>query len=563
MKDSTETDAISGSLNLLSTLLDSELPSVRNFKGKWSLARVKLTQLQTHLTDFSAEFPNASTSNPLSLHLLHSISQTLNDAVSLSKTCQPETLPNGKLKTQSDLDSLLATLDRHVSDCDILFRSGLLLENSVSVSVSKREAIRSESRSLITRLQIGSPESKASAMDSLLGLLQEDDKNVTIAVAQGVVPVLVRLLDSSPSETKEKTVAAISKISTVESAKSVLLAEGLLLLNHLLRVLDSGSGFAIEKACIALRALSLTKENARAIGSRGGISSLLEICQAGTPGAQASAAAVLRNLAAFEEIRVNFVEENAVVVLIALASSGTAVARENAVGCLSNLTNSGSSEEADGLLNLRVMVVKEGGVECLKNYWDSGNQIQSLEVAVEMLRHLAESDPIGEVLVGEGFVQRLVGVLNCEVLAVRIAAARAVYALGLNSGRARKEMGELGCVLGLIKMLDGKGVEEKEASAMALSVLLMHPANRRIFRKDERGVVSAVHLLNPSLQGLDKKYPVSLLALLVHSKSCRKQMVAAGACVHTQKLVEMDVPGSKKLLESLGRGKIWGVFARP
>ena len=349
----------------------------------------------------------------------------------------------------------------------------------------------------------------------------------------------------------------------MESAKSVLLAEGLLLLNHLLRVLDSGSGFAIEKACIALRALSLTKENARAIGSRGGISSLLEICQAGTPGAQASAAAVLRNLAAFEEIRVNFVEENAVVVLIALASSGTAVARENAVGCLSNLTNSGSSEEADGLLNLRVMVVKEGGVECLKNYWDSGNQIQSLEVAVEMLRHLAESDPIGEVLVGEGFVQRLVGVLNCEVLAVRIAAARAVYALGLNSGRASKEMGELGCVLGLIKMLDGKGVEEKEASAMALSVLLMHPANRRIFRKDERGVVSAVHLLNPSLQGLDKKYPVSLLALLVHSKSCRKQMVAAGACVHTQKLVEMDVPGSKKLLESLGRGKIWGVFARP
>ncbi|RZC17425.1 U-box domain-containing protein 11 isoform A [Glycine soja] len=561
MKDSTETDAISDSLELLSTFLDSELPSVRNFKGKWSLARVKLTQLQTHLTDFSAEFPNASTTNPLSLHLLHSIFKTLNDAVSLSRSCQPQTLPNGKLKTQSDLDSLLATLDRHVSDCDILFRSGLLLENdavSVSVSVSsKREAIRSESRNLITRLQIGSPESKASAMDSLLGLLQEDDKNVTIAVAQGVVPVLVRLLDSPPSDTKEKTVAAISKVSTVESAKSVLLAEGLLLLNHLLRVLDSGSGFAIEKACIALRALSLTKENARAIGSRGGISSLLEICQAGTPGAQASAAAVLRNLAAFEEIRDNFVEENAVVVLIALASSGTAVARENAVGCLSNLINSdSSSEETEGLSNLRITVVKEGGVECLKNYWDSGTQIQSLEVAVVMLRHLAESGPIGEVLVGEGFVQRLVGVLNREVLAVRIAAARAVYALGLNSGRARKEMGELGCVLGLIKMLDGKGVEEKEASAMALSVLLMHPANRRVFRKDERGVVSAVHLLNPSLQGLDKKYPVSLLALLVHSKSCRKQMVAAGACVYTQKLVEMDVPGSKKFLESLGRGLI-------
>ncbi|ESW09876.1 hypothetical protein PHAVU_009G163700 [Phaseolus vulgaris] len=559
MKDSAETDPIAESLNLLSTLLDSELPSVTNFKGKWSLAGVKLTHLQTHLTDFSAEFPNASTTNPLSLHLLHSISHTLHEAVLLARTCQPQHLPNGKLKTQSDLDSLLATLDRHVTDCDILFRSGLLLESAAVSSSSKREAIRSASRNLITRLQIGSPESKTSAMDTLLGLLHEDDKNVTIAVAQGVVPVLVRLLDS-PSDMKEKTVAAIAKVSTVESAKTVLLAEGLLLLNHLLRVLDSGSGFAIEKSCIALQALSLTKDNARAIGSRGGISSLLEICQAGTPGAQASAAAVLRNLAAFAEIRDNFAEENAVVVLVALASSGTASARENAIGCLSNLI---SEADSDGFSNLRVMVVKEGGVECLKNYWDSGTPIPSLEVAVKMLRHLAESAAIGEVLIGEGFGQRLVGVLNCEVLAVRIAAARAVDAIGLNSGRARKEMGELGCVSGLIKMLDGKGAEEKEVSAMALSVLLMHPANRKVFRKDERGVVSGVHLLNPSLQGLDKKYPVSLLASLVHSKSCRKQMVAAGACVYTQKLVEMDVPGSKKLLESLGRGKIWGVFSRP
>ncbi|XP_020232901.1 uncharacterized protein LOC109813176 [Cajanus cajan] len=222
------------------------------------------------------------------------------------------------------------------------------------------------------------------------------------------------------------------------------------------------------------------------------------------------------------------------------------------------------SEDSEGLSNLRVSVVKEGGVECLKNYWDSGVPLASLEVAVDMVRHLAAcSGAIGEVLVTEGFVQRVVAVLSCEVLAVRVSAARAVHALGMNSNKARKEMGELGCVSGLIKMLDGKGVEEKEGSAMALSVLLMHPANRKVFRKDERGVVSAVHLLNPSLQGLDKKYPVSLLASLVHSKSCRKQMVAAGASVYTQKLVEMDVPGAKKLAESLGRGKIWGVFARP
>ena len=110
--------------------------------------------------------------------------------------------------------------------------------------------MRAEARNLITQLPIGSFESKNSTMDSLLGLLSEDDKNVIISVAQGVVPVFVRLLDSSSSmEMKEKTVAAISKVSMVDSGKNVLAAEGLLLLNHLFRVLESGSGFAREKAC--------------------------------------------------------------------------------------------------------------------------------------------------------------------------------------------------------------------------------------------------------------------------------------------------------------------------
>uniref|UniRef100_A0A2N9I0J5 Uncharacterized protein n=1 Tax=Fagus sylvatica TaxID=28930 RepID=A0A2N9I0J5_FAGSY len=58
---------------------------------------------------------------------------------------------------------------------------------------------------------------------------------------------------------KEKVVAGILRISMV----------------------DSGSGFSKEKACLTLPALSFTKENAWMIGSRGGISSLLEICQAG------------------------------------------------------------------------------------------------------------------------------------------------------------------------------------------------------------------------------------------------------------------------------------------
>ncbi|GKV36346.1 hypothetical protein SLEP1_g44487 [Rubroshorea leprosula] len=545
-----ENDPIAVSKHLLASLSD-QIPNIHSFKGKWSLIKSKLSGLGTQLTDFS-DFP-ASSSNPLSVELLYSISCGLNDALSLAEKCQGPNLAEGKLKTQSDIDALLAKLDQHINDSEILIRSGVL-QDDVASSSSKKEAVRVEARNLITRLQIGAADSKNSAMDSLLGLLQEDDKNVTIAVAQGVVPVLVRLLDSSSFEMKEKAVAAISRVSLVDSSKHVLIADGLLLLNHLPRVLESGSGFAKEKACIALQALSLSKENARAIGSRGGISSLLEICQAGTPGSQAFAAGVLRNLAACSEIRENFIEENAVFVLIGLASSGTALAQENAIGCLANLASDDQS--------LKLLIAKEGGIECLNNFWDSSPTEKSLEVAVELLRHLASCPPIAEVLVSDGFIARVVAVLNCGVLGVRIAAARAVYELGFSS-KTRREMGECGCVVALIKMLDGKAVEVKEAAAKALSTLMLCQGNRKIFRKDERGIMSVVQLLDPLVQNLDMKYPVLILAELAHSKKCRKQMVAAGACVHLEKLVEMDVEGAKKLSESLGRGKKWGVFARP
>ncbi|KAK6924617.1 Armadillo [Dillenia turbinata] len=545
--------------NELSSLLQS-ISQVQTFKGKWSLIKSKLHTLQSQLLDLS-DFPNFS-SNPLSLDLLRSISATLTDAVSLSSKCQTPNLSDGKLQTQSEIDFVLAKLDQILKDGEVLIKSGVLQDSaffggpnssSISVVASKREAVRVESRNLITRLQVGTPESKHVAMDSLLGLICEDDKNVLIAVAQGVVPVLVKLLDSSSLEMKEKTVSAIARVSMVDSTKNVLIAEGLFLLNHLLRMLDSGSGFAKEKACLALRTLSFSRENARAIVSRGGISSLLDICQAGTPGSQAVAAGVLRNLAAFEETRDNFIEESAVSILLGLAASGTVTAQENAIGCLGNLV---SGDE-----NLKILVIREGGVECLMNFWDGEPPIRSLEVAVDLLKNLATSPQVGEVLVSKGFISRVAGVLNCGVLGVRIAAAKAVFELGFST-KTRKEIGECGCVSNLIKMLDGKASEEKEAAAKALSSLMLYVGNRRIFQKEERGIVSAVQLLDPLVQNSDKKYPIAILASIVHSKRCRKQMVAAGACGYLQKLVEMGVEGAKKLLESLSRGKLWGVFAR-
>lgn len=549
-------DLLHLSINCLTSLLDQHLPLVRNFKGRWSLIRTKLAALQTHLTDLSDSSSHSLSSNSLSATVLTSVAGTLADGIALAGKCaDPNVLADGKLRTQSDIDSFSARLDQHIKDCEILIRSGVLQDGVVSSALAApREAARAEARNLLTRLQIGTAESKNSAMDALLGLLNEDDKNVLIAVAQGVVPVLVRLLDTTSPEMREKTVAAIARVSSVDSSKHVLVAEGLMLLNHLIRAIESGTVFAKEKACVALQALSYSKENARAIGSRGGISSLLEICHGGTPNSQAMAAGVLRNLAQFEEIKENFIEENAIPVLIALSASGTALARENSIGCLSNLVFNDDT--------LKVMVAREGVVEILQSYWDSTPIGRGLEPAVELLRNLASYHPIGEVLISEGFAFRLLPLLDCGVLAVRIAAAGAVYELGFSS-KAKREMGECGCVSALVRMLDGKAVEEKESAAKALSILLVCTSNRKIFRKEEKGIVGTVQLLDPLIKNLDKKWPVAILASLVHSKKCRKQMVAAGACLHLPKLVESDVEGAKKLLDSLGRGKLWGVFGRP
>ncbi|KAE8710625.1 Long chain base2 isoform 1 [Hibiscus syriacus] len=411
MKVLEDDDPISISKRLLVSLSD-QIQNINNFKGKWALIKSKLSSLQDH---------------------------SLNSPISLLK-CKHAGLTEGKLKTQSDLDAVLAKLNRHISDCEILIRSGVLQDGAVSTSSSKKEAVRVESRNLITR------GSRARAITGLELFRNEG-----------------------------KTVAAISRVSTVESSKHVLVAEGLLL-NHSFESLNP-EAVSQRKSMHHFTSFNVFERERYSDWFQRWISSLLEICQAGTPGSQAFAAG-FEELDFFRQIKENIIEENAVFVLIGLVSSGTALAQENSIGCLCNLVSGDS--------NLKLLIVKEGGIECLKNFMDSSPNPKGLEWGFR----------------------------------VRIAAAKAAIELRFSS-KARKKLGECGCIAPLIKMLDGKAVEEKEAGAMALSRLVLYAGNKK------------------------------------------KQMVAAGACVYLQKLVEMNVEGAKKLLESLGRGKMWGVFARP
>ncbi|WOL02557.1 hypothetical protein Cni_G11276 [Canna indica] len=555
-----EGDEVRRCRSLLDSLSDAAA-GAQCFRGRWSAVAAAVSRLSVALDDL-ASLP----SNPLAADLLRSLAQTLSPTLALALLCRSPDPPAARLRTQSDIAAASAALYQLAADADLLLRSGALVDlpspppESAGGS-NRKEPVRAEARCLVTRLQIGSSSSRIAALGSLLDLLREDDKNVVVAAGQGVVQALVRLLDSvagaaSCHEAREKAAAAIATISTVQSCRHLLVAEGPPLLHHLSRVLESEGGAAKEKACAALQTLTLNRDNAVVIGSRGGIAALLEICRAGTPSAQAAAAAVLKNLATVQDLRQNFLEENGVPVLISVLASGTPLAQENAVGCLCNLS---AGEESQ---SIKLSIFKEGALECLKNYWEAGDrgEYQNLEPGIGLLRNLSSFRYIAEIIATAGFLPRIITALESNKPGTRTEAARAIAELGLVVGRTRKEFED--AVPRLVLMLEAKAAEEKEAAARALASLMSVPGYQRLLRREEKGIVNVVQLLDPLVHSLDKKYAIAVLVTISQSRKCRKQIVAAGACGYLQRLAALEVDGAKKLLENLGRGKILGVFPR-
>ncbi|XP_074564585.1 uncharacterized protein LOC141821113 [Curcuma longa] len=543
-------------LRRLLASLSAAAADAQSFRGRWSSVSVTAARLSAALDDL-----DRLKSFPLVDELLCSLLQAASSALDLAVLCRTPDPPAARLRTQSDIAAASTALEQLAADADILRRSDALFGPPEEGS-RQREPVREEARSLVTRLQIGSPESRIAALDSLLDLLRDDDKNVVVTAAQGAVPALVRLLESvsvaaSCHEAREKAAAAIARISAVPSCHHLLTTEGLPLLHHLARVLESDGGVAKEKACIALQTLTQTRDNALIIGSRGGIAALLEICRGATPSSAqaAAAAAVLKNLAAAQELRPKFAEENGVPVLVGVLASGTPLAQENALSCLCSLS---SSEESQ---SIKVSIFKEGALECLKNYWEAveAGEHQNLELGIRLLRNLACFRYIAEAIAAAGFLLRITNALENSRPGARAEAAMAVAELSSVIGKSRKEFE--GAVTPLVRMLEAKAVEEKEVAARVVASLMSFPVYQRLLRKEEKGIVNIVQLLDHSVL-VDKKFPISILVSISNSRKCRKQMVAAGACGYLQKLAIMEVDRAKKLLEDLGRGKILGVFPR-
>ncbi|KAL8495356.1 hypothetical protein ACS0TY_019496 [Phlomoides rotata] len=523
---------------------------VKGFPSRWKMILSKLEQVPSRLSDLSSH--PCFSKNALCKEQLQAVSKTLNEAIELAVLCLKEKY-EGKLRMQSDLDALAGKLDLNLRDCGLLIKTGVLGEVSfpssvASTSADPEAAIHGNLRELLARLQIGHLEAKHKALDSLVEVMKEDEKNMLTVIGRSNIAALVQLLTATSPRIREKTVTVICSLAESGSCENWLVSEGVL--PPLIRLVESGSTVGKEKATIALQRLSMLLETARSIVGHGGVRPLVDICRGGDSVSQAAAACTLKNISAVPEARQALAEEGIVKVMINLLDCGILLgSKEYAAECLQNLTSSND--------DLKRSAISEGGVRSLLAYLDGPLPQESAVGAVRNLVGLVSMDD----LISVGLLPRLVHVLKSGSLGAQQAAASAICRI-CTSTEMKKLVGESGCIPLLIKMLEAKANSARELSAQAIASLMTLSHNCREVKKDDKSVPNLVALLDPSPHNTAKKYAVFCLASISSSKKCKKLMISYGAIGYLKKLTEMEIPGAKKLLERLERGKLKSLFSR-
>ncbi|KAA8520576.1 hypothetical protein F0562_014832 [Nyssa sinensis] len=487
---------------------------VKGFPGRWKMIISKLEQIPSRLSDLSSH--PCFSKNALCKEQLQIVSKTLNEAIELAELCVKETYW-GKLRMQSDLDALSGKLDLNLRDCGLLIKTRVLGEVTfpsavTSSSAEPEAAAHGNIRELLARLQIGHLTAKHRALDNIVEVMKEDEKNVLAALGRSNIAALVQLLTATSPQIREKTVTVICSLAESGSCENWLVSEGVL--PPLIRLVESGNTESKEKATISLQRLSMLAETARSIVGHGGVRPLIEICSTGDSVSQAAAACTLKNISAVPEVRQTLAEEGIVKVMINLLDCGILLgSKEYAAECLQNLTSNND--------NLRRSVVSEGGIRSLLTYLDGPLPQESACWGIEELG-----------------AQQAAASTICRVC---------------SSTEMKKLVGEAGCIPLLVKMLEAKTNSAREVAVQAISSLVILSQNCRGVKRDDKSVPNLVQLLDPSPQNTAKKYAVSCLASLSSSKKCKRLMISYGAIGYLKKLSEMDIPGAKKLLKRLSR----------
>ncbi|CAL0304674.1 unnamed protein product [Lupinus luteus] len=517
---------------------------VKGFPCKWKMIISKLEQIPLHLSDLSSH--PCFSKNALCMEQLQAVSKTLGEAIGLAELCMREK-NEGKLRMQSDLDALIGKLELNLRDCGLLIKTGVLGEATLPLAVScpvvESDVVsHSNIRELLARLQIGHMESKHKALDSVIDVMKEDEKNVLTVLGRRNISALIQLLTATSPRIREKTVTVISSLVESGSCENWLVSEGVL--PPLIRLVESGSAVGKEKATISLQRLSMSEETAREIVGHGGVCPLIDLCRTGDSVSQAAAACTLKNISAVPDLRQALNEEGVARIMINLLNCGIlSASKEYAAECLQNLTASNE--------NLRRAIISEGGLISLLAYLDGPLPQES---AVGALRNLVGSVS-EDTLVSLAVLPRLVHVLKSGSLGAKQAAASAICRI-CSSNMIKKMIGEAGCIPLLIKMLESKSNSAREVAAQAIASLMILSPNRREVKKDDKSVPNLVQLLDSSPHNTAKKYAISCLGLLCSSKKCKKLMISYGAIGYLKKLTDMNIPGAKKLQDRLERGKL-------
>ncbi|KAA0061651.1 hypothetical protein IC582_010032 [Cucumis melo] len=544
-------------IQIVSLLLLSSL-NVRSFVGRWQVLHSKLAILHSALIEILDS--SHWSENPLVHTILPSLLSTLQRLKSLSDQCSDPAFSGGKLHMQSDLDMASASLSSQLNDLDLLLRSGVLYQSnalvlSQPVPGSNKDDTEFFIRDLFTRLQIGGMEFKKKALESLVQLLNQDEKSAGLVAKEGNVGYLVHLLDfNAQPSVRELAASAISVLSTAsdESRKRVFEEGGL---GPLLRILETGSMHLKEKAAAAVEAITIDSENAWAVSAYGGISVLIDACRSGTPSLQASAVGAIRNVTAVEDIKASLVEEGVIPVLLQLLVSSTTASQEKAAMSTAVLASSGEY--------FRSLIIQERGLQRLLHLIHDSASPDTIESALRALSSLAVSDSVARILSSSTlFVMKLGELVKHGNLVLQQIAASLVSNLSISDGNKRAIGSCMGSLVKLMEMPKPAGVQE--VAVRALASLLTVRSNRKELMKDEKSVMRLMQMLDPKNEVVGKSFPIAIVTAVLAggSKGCRKRLLEAGAYQHLQNLADMNVAGAKKALQRLNGNRLRSIFNR-
>uniref|UniRef100_A0A5B6YL68 DUF7032 domain-containing protein n=1 Tax=Davidia involucrata TaxID=16924 RepID=A0A5B6YL68_DAVIN len=544
-------------IQLLSHLLPSSL-SVKSFTGRWQVLRTKLASLKSSISEISGS-PHWS-DNPLLPTLLPNLLSTLQRIQSLCEQCTDPSYSVGKLLMQSDLDMATGWLSKQIQDIDLLLRSGVLRQSNAIVlsqpgPASSKEDLGFFIRDLFTRLQIGGVEFKKKAMESLLQLLEDDEKAATLVAKEGNVGYLIHLLDLNAHPViHEQAVTIVSVLASAnDQSKKCVFEEGGL--GPLLRIIESGSMGLKEKAATAVESITADPDNAWAVLAYGGVSVLIEACRSGSMAAQSHAVGAIKNVATVEDIRIALGEEGAVPVLVQLLVSGTAVAREKAANCIAILASSGEY--------FRALLLQEKGLQRLLQLLRDSTSSDTLEHVLRAILALSTSDSTATILSSSTtFIIQIAELIKHGNILLQQISASLLANLSISDGNKRAISGCTGSLVKLMESSKPNGLQEM--AAQALVSLLSVRSNRKDLVRDEKSVLRLVQMLDPKNEVVSKKFPVSVISAIMAggSQGCRKRLVVAGAYPHLQKLAEMEVAGAKKALQRLSGNRLKSIFSR-